>query len=153
MATKRNLVVDFCKHCIGVLRALHGRKYVAWSNGTDPDFRGELKCHCLGQFDYSGFCGIVVGIIRLADDAIGGCSLQNHSAATLPHVACRSLGDVENSGEIDGENTVPLSGSDVEKVVANADACVVDEDVDASHDANRVGERRLNLLKVRNIGL
>ena len=83
--------------------------------------------------------------------------MQNHSAAalgrkTLPHVARGGLRYVEDAGEIHGDDLVPFFGSDFEEAVADADAGVVDEHIDAAHGADRFGERGFYLHQVGDVG-
>ncbi len=62
------------------------------------------------------------------------------------------LRHIEDSREIYRDHLVPLFGSDVEKVVANANAGVVDEDIDRAHCADRLGESGFDLLQVSHVG-
>ena len=68
------------------------------------------------------------------------------------HVTCSGLRYVEDAGEIYSDHLVPFFGSDIEEVVADADAGVVDEDVDSVHDADRVGQRGFHLHQVGDVG-
>ena len=71
----------------------------------------------------------------------------------LPHVAGRRLRHVKHARQIHRDDFVPFFGSDLEKVMANADAGIVDQHIDSAHDANRLVECGLHLLEVGNIGI
>ena len=66
--------------------------------------------------------------------------MQNHALATLHHVPGRRLRDVEHAGKINGHHFVPLFRRNVEKVVADADAGIVYQHIDAAHEADRFGK-------------
>src|SRR6266850_6802773 len=151
MAAQRDLAIDFFQHCIGVLCALHGREHISRSDRADPDLRGQLECHGFREFNHSGLGRVVVSVIWIAHDAVSRGGLQDHSATPLPHMPGRSLGYVEDAGEIDGKSPVPLFGSDVEEVVADAYAGVVDEDVNCAHEPYGFAEGRLDLLEMRDV--
>src|SRR4029077_18975593 len=126
-------------------------------DGAHANLGRELDRHGAGEFDDSGFGGVVVGVIGISHDAVGGGGLQDDTAASLdreklPHVTRRGLRYVEHAGEIDGNHFVPFFGSDVEEVVADADTGVVDEDIDCAHHANRFGECSFHLHQVGDVG-
>src|SRR5581483_7962756 len=101
--------------------------------------------------DHSGFGGVVVGVVWVTHDAVGGSSLQNYSPMVLHHVARSGLRHVENTSEVDGNYFVPLFGRDIEKIMANADTGVIDQDIDAAHDSYSIVECPLYFFEVRNV--
>ncbi len=147
MAAERNLEIDFLEHSVAVLGALHGSQNVAGGDGADSDFRGEFEGHRLGEFDHACLGGVVIRIEGLPDEAVGGGGLENHAAAPLPHVARGGLGHVENSGQVHGEDAVPFVGGDVDEIVSDGDAGVVDEHVDRTHEADGFGKGTLDLVE------
>src|ERR1700722_3909501 len=156
MAAKGNFLVHFLEHLVRVFGTLHWSENVARSYGTYADFGSEFECHGTSQLDHSRFGGIVIGIKRVAHNAVGRGGLQDHSGTlscgSLHHVAGSGLRHVEDSSQIDPDDLLPLFGSDVEEFVADADAGVVDEHIDAVHDANRVGHRGFDLHEVGDVG-
>ena len=68
----------------------------------------------------------------MADNAVGRRHVENDAAGVRHHVARRGLRDVEDAGEVHGQDAIPVFRRDVEKVVANADAGVVDDDIEAA---------------------
>ena len=113
MAAERNLLAYFFEHRVAVLRALHGGEHVSRRNGADPHLWSEFERHGTREFDDSGFGRVVVGVVGISHDPVGGCGLQDDAAAALPHVARCSLGDVENAGQVDGEHLLPFFRRDV----------------------------------------
>src|SRR5271165_6352610 len=69
----------------------------------------------------------------------------------LHHVASGGLRHVENASQVHGKNRVPLFRGDVEKLVANADACVVDDHVQAAELAYNRSEGLLHLRVIGDI--
>ncbi len=68
------------------------------------------------------------------------------------HVARRGLRHMEDAGQVHGENPVPFFRRDVEKLVANADAGVVDDDVQPIQRDNDIAESVLHLPVIRHVG-
>ena len=95
-----------------------------------------------------GLGGVVVGIVGIAHDAIGGSGIQDHSAVVFHHVAGRGLRDIENAGQVHGKHPAPLLGRDVEKLVTNADAGIVDDDIHSAQIAHNGGEGMLDFLLI-----
>src|SRR5580704_3153929 len=62
------------------------------------------------------------------------------------------LRHVEDSGEIYSDHFVPFFRSDVEEVVADADAGIVDEDIDSAHRADCAGEGSFDMLEAGDVG-
>src|ERR1700733_28340 len=153
VAAKGDFLVDRFEHSVGVFGALHGGQDVSGGDGVDSYFGREFEGHGFGEFDDCGFGGVVVGVKRVADDAVGGGGLEDDAAALLDHVAGGGLGDVENAGQVDGDYFVPFIGRDVEEIVADADAGVVDEDVDSAHRVGGLGEGVLYLIEIADIGV
>ena len=56
------------------------------------------------------------------------------------------LRHIKNSSQIDRDDFVPFFGSDIEKVMADADAGIVDQNVHAAHQADSLGKGGLHLL-------
>ena len=146
MSAQRNFAIDLIEHLVRILGALHGREHIPRSDCADPNLRRQFQRHRSRQLNHTCFGRIVIGVVRVAHDSIGGGCLQNHAAAPLPHMTCRGLRDVEHAREVYGDDLVPFFGCDVKKIVADADAGIVDDDVHAAQDAHRIGKRRLHLL-------
>ena len=100
-----------------------------------------------------GFRRVVVGVVRVADDAVGGCHVQDDAAVVRHHVARGRLRDVEDAAQVHGQHPVPFLGRDVEKVVTNADAGIVDDDVEAAQADDHITDRMLYPAGVADISL
>ena len=136
---------------------MHGGQHVSRSDGAYANFGREFERHALGEFDHPRLRCVVIGVVGVAHDAVGGGSLQNHSAArldrkTFHHVASRGLGNIEDAREIYGDHLIPFFGSDVKEVVTDADAGIVDEHVDSVHHADRISKRGFHLHQVGDVG-
>ena len=152
VAAQGDLAVDFFEHGIGVFGALHGCQDIAGRDGADSYLGGEFEGHGFCEFDDSCLGGVVIRIKRLPYEPIGRGGLQDHAAAALPHVTRGGLGHVEESGQVHRESAVPFIGSDVEELVADGDAGVIDEDVDPAHEVDGFRERSLDLRELRDVG-
>jgi len=130
MPPQWNLAIDFFQHRIGVFGALHGREHVTWGYGTHSYLGREFQSHGSSQLNHSCLGRIVIGLVGLADNSIGRSGLQNDSTVVFPHMPCSCLGHVEDAGQVHCDDFVPLSGSDFKKIVANADARIVDQRID-----------------------
>jgi len=63
-----------------------------------------------------GFCGVVVGVVGLAEEAIGWRRSGGSTPLPRSHMwRAGGLGHVEDAGQVNGENLV-LLGSDVEEL-------------------------------------
>jgi len=118
MTPEWNFLVHLFEHAVSVFGALHRCEDVSGCDGAHANFGSAFEGHGSRQLDYSGFGGVVVGVVGIAHDAIGGGGLQNHSAAALDrvifhHVAGGGLRHLEHAGEIHGDHLLPLFGSDV----------------------------------------
>src|SRR6202041_3659545 len=118
------------EHGVSVFGALHGREHVSGSHGAHANLGSEFERHGARQLDYSGFGGVVVGVVGIAHDAIGGCGLQNHTTAAFDrvvfhHVARGRLGDIENAGQIYGDHLVPFFGRVARGLFGEAENSVV----------------------------
>ena len=78
--------------------------------------------------------------------------MDDHAAPLLPHVSGGGLSHVENAGQVYRHHLVPFSRRDVEKVMADANACIVDQHIHCTHHADCLGKCRLDLLEVRHVG-
>src|SRR6266849_6268655 len=151
VAAERNFLVHLFAHLVGVLGALHGCQDVTGRDRAHADFGSEFERHRFRQFDHAGFGRVVVCVVGIAHHAVGRRCLQNYAATALHHVPGGRLRYVEDAGEVHGDHFVPLFWGNVEKVVTNADAGVVDENVDPAHNASGFREGCLHLLEVRHI--
>ena len=144
-------MVDFLEHFVGVLGALHGSEHISRRNRADANLGRQLQSHRARQLDHTGLRSIVIGIEGVSHDAVGRSGLQNHAAFSLPHVLGRSLSHVEDAGQVNGDDLVPFFGRDVEKIVPDADASIVDKHIHPAHEPNRIFQRRLHLLEIGDV--
>ena len=114
--------------------------------------RGQFQRHRTRQLDDSRFGCVVVRVEGMAHDAVGGGGIENDAAAVLRHVARRGLRHMEDAGQVYGENPLPFFRRDVEKLVTNADARVVDDDVQPIQRDNDIAESLLHLPAIRHVG-
>src|SRR6266852_5409988 len=152
VAAERNFLVHLFEHLVGVLGALHGCQDVTRGDRAYADFGSEFEGHGFRQRNYAGLGGVVVRVIGIAHHAVGRRCLENYAASALHHVARCCLGNVKNAGEVHGDHFVPLFRRDVEKVVTDADAGIVNQNIHCAHQASSFREGRLYLLQVRHVG-
>src|ERR1700730_1520359 len=143
-----NFTVHFIEHRVSIFRTLHGSEHVSGGYGAYSNPGRQFEGYRAGEFDHSRFSGVVIGVVRISHDPVGRGGLQDHAAAVLPHVAGGDLDHVKHTREGHGNHFVPFFGGDVEEVVANADACVLDEYVDAAHQAHSFGKSGAHLIEV-----
>jgi hypothetical protein len=129
MTPERDAPVDLIEHLLRVLRLLHGREHVPRADGVDADRGRPLQGERLGEGHESRLGGVVVGVIAVADQCVGGCRVEDHAAAAQEHAARGRLGYPEGAAQVGGDDLLPLVGGDVDCRAADAHAGVVDQHV------------------------
>src|SRR5690349_5606234 len=66
-------------------------------------------------------------------------------------MTCRSLRHIKHPSQINGDDTIPLLGRDIEKLVPNADPGIVDQDIDTVHKSDGLGKRRFHLHEISDV--
>ncbi len=124
--------VDLRQHLGRVFGLLHRREHVAGADGVDAHAGRPLEGQRLRQGHEPGFGGVVVGVVAIADERVGGGRVEDHAAARLEHQAAGRLRRPEGAAEVGGDDLVPLLRRDVERRVAHAHAGVVDQHVEVA---------------------
>jgi hypothetical protein len=124
-----------------------GSGEVAGCDGVDLDaFGGPLVGERLGELSDAAFAGGVGGYANAALKAEEGGDVDDFAAvcadaAARDHVTGRELGELEDAGEIDLKDLLPIFEGDLFGSGAEDGSGVVDEDVDAAESLFDLGEQ------------
>ncbi len=93
---------------------------------------GELAGEGFGEADETGFGGGVVGLAGLSGFAYYGGDIDDAAPPVFDHLRHDGLSHEEGSGEVGGEDVVPVFALHAHGEDVAGDSGVVDEDVDGT---------------------
>jgi hypothetical protein len=114
--------------------------------------RRELERHRAREREHPRLPGVVVGVVVVAGERVRRAHVHDHPAAARDHRPRRALRDVEDAVQDDVHDLLPLLDGDVEEVVADRDARVVDDDVEPAPSLLDLVEGAVDLARVRDVG-
>lgn len=128
-------------------------QYPAGANGVDGDAvfrrfqRGDFR-----QPDDTVLGGDIGRFSLARHQTVCGGNVDDPSPFAALHAGQSGMGQMERGGKIDGDDRIPFLGGKILDIGDILNASVIDDDIDRTKGFFRLGDKRIDLLRLGHIG-